>query len=119
MVKSRRKKQEKKYKFYTNKRTGGHPAIDLGVNKDGKWETIDITSNVPGYDYFDKNPNIFEKDKKKISFFRKYISKNETKHKGEYLRDYDLSPTDEKKIDQLVKRLKNPVIKNNFHKKKK
>ena len=95
-----------KYKFYTNRRTGGHPCIDLGYDNDGNWLTIDLTTSPKGYGYFSKNPYSKEKDKNKISFYRKYISKNNMKHKGEFLRNYSLSDEDEKKIDELIIKLK-------------
>ena len=48
----------KKYRFYKNKRTKYHPSIEISVLEDGTWENIEITTSPTkngNYEVFDVN----------------------------------------------------------------
>ena len=93
-----------KYKLYKNKRTQFHPSIDLGINDKGEWETIDLTSHPKGYGVFKINPN--PNTPNDLSFYKNRVNKHHPGQKGEELKNYTLSPEDEKTIDEIVKKHK-------------
>ena len=96
-----------KYKFYKNKITLFHPSIEICVLEDGTWENIEITSSPTkngNYETFDVNPN---PNSSKTSYFRKYVRKDKLRHRGEDLKNYELSVSDEIKIDVFVRLVKN------------
>ena len=96
-----------KYKIYKNKRTLFHPSIEISVLEDGAWENIEITSSpteTGNYEVLDVNPN---PKSTKVSYFRKYLRKDKLRHRGEELKKYQLSVSDEVKIDIFVYLIKN------------
>ena len=97
----------KKYRFYKNKRTKYHPSIEISVLEDGTWENIEITTSPTkngNYEVFDVNPNPNSDEK---SYFRRYLRKDRIRHRGEELKKYQLVVSDEIKIDVFVSLLKN------------
>ena len=103
-IMSSENKCTKKYRFFKNKRTQFHPSIDLGINENGEWETIDLTSHPSGYDAFVKNPN--PNTPNELSFYRTRVNRYHPGQKGEELKYYSLSKEDEEKIDKIVKKYK-------------
>ena len=96
----------KKYKFYKNRRTKFHPAIEISVLEDGTWENIEITDSptaTGNYVEFDANPN---PQSNKTSYFRKYLKKDKLRHRGQELKKYRLVVSDEIKIDVYVSLIK-------------
>lgn len=106
-----------KYRFFNNrklphkkKNNRFHPAIDLGISKEGKWLNIPITSHPTKsgkFTEFDENPNpkLRQKENGKNvhpSFFQRYIRKDKPKDKLSEYTNYSLVDSDKKKIDSFL-----------------
>lgn len=91
--------------FYKNRKQRFHPCYEVSSD-DKKWQNMTLTHQpVKGESYIplDKNPNPNDSQK---SYLRKYVASDPIKTRGQHLKNYHLSTSDQVKVNQYLEERK-------------